>query len=202
AFSQMVPAKSSVAYNTRYIGTTPPGIWNPLIAALGDNWSGSVRVTGPSGSALAGVYLYFPAQYGTDMIAVPLMSQSQSSAGALTAPVVSRQKVGNSWTRWSTVLVQNTTDSSASITLRLFDSNGTQLGSDCPVTVLPRAYAALNLKTGVDLPSACNLLNILGTNFSGSMLILSNDGRAMLATYYSFDESTGRVEGDSVVVRP
>ncbi|HTP08230.1 MAG TPA: hypothetical protein VMP08_08275, partial [Anaerolineae bacterium] len=200
-FDDTVAARSSVAYNTRYQGTTPSYIWNPLIAALGDDWAGSVRVSSNSGAPLAGVYLYFPAQYGTDMIAVPLTGQSQLTTGSLIAPAVYRQQSGSIWTHWTTVLVQNTTDNAASITVRIFDSAGNLQGNACTLSVPRLSYAALHLKTGVDL-TPCNLLNTLGTNFTGSMLITSNDSRALLAIYYDFYESTGRISGDAATVRP
>jgi hypothetical protein len=198
-FDQSVPAKSTVAYNTRSQGTTPSGIWNPLIAALGDSWSGSVHVTSTTGHSLVGVNLYFPAKYGSDIIATPLTGQGQSTTGVLTAPAVYRQKSGGSWTRWSAILVQNTADTQATITVRFFDSNGNQKGSDYPIAVSPRAYASLNLKAGVDLPQAA--LNALGTNFSGSMTVTS-DGHEILGTTYVFEETTDHHAGYPLLVKP
>lgn len=163
---------------------------------LGDSWAGSVHVTS-SGHSLAGVYLYWPAKYGSDIIAAPLTGQGQPTTGELIAPAMYRQKSGGMWTRWSTGLVQNTSDTQATITVRFFGTNGTQRGTDYPVTVPRYSYAALNLKAGVDLPQAA--LNALGTNFSGSMTVAS-DGHEVLGVTYVFEESTDHHAGYPLMV--
>jgi hypothetical protein len=141
--------------------------------------------------------VYFPLQYGNDVIAVSLTGQAQAGTGTLVAPAVYRQQAGADWTRWSTVLAQNTANVAAPITVRFFDANGAQVGADCNLNVPRQSYAALNLKTGVDL-QPCNILGALGNNFVGSMSVTSNN-QAVLGITYLFYESTRRTSGDALI---
>ena len=90
--------------------------------------------------------------------------------------VVRVRREDGTWVRWSTLLIQNITNSNVTVTVRIYDANGNEKVNFTD-TVGPKCAAGYNTRFKGDIPDNVfnNLENLLGTrDFTGSAVITSS----------------------------
>ena len=164
-FSDTIPALASQGYNTRYgINGLTPEIYNPL----GNRFLGSAIVTSTD-----------PIVAACSTIRVPLgglagsYQGSPGGSGKLIFPRLYRTKNGGAWTGYSGLIVQNLDpDNSADVHVEFLDSDGT-LGVQFDDTIPANASHGYNTRYDADQPAG--IFNGLGTNWSGSAIITTDN---------------------------
>jgi len=187
ALDGTVPAHGARAYSTRDL------------AALGDDWQGTVKVTSSNGQPLAAICVaWAPSTGAADNLAW------NAAAGATTRPLafpaVYRKLAGANDDRWSTVLVHNAGAAGGSVDVEFYDASGTKVGGTYTIPVSAGGLALLSLKDGLDLPQAA--LTALGTGFSGSMWVSPSTGVQIVGVAETFWPSDGRAAAYAGVVTP
>jgi hypothetical protein len=182
-----IPPNSAKEINTRVGGT---GFTNPTpeqIAALGTNFNGGavVRKTSGPDNALVGVAHNFwgNAFFGGSTYA----ALTQGQAGSMVyAPFAYRLQSGGDWKQWSKVTVMNITGSTVPVEVKFYNPDGSlkyDLTGDTGLfNIADGSVVAVNTLVGCDLGLCpASLLNNLGTNFSGTVVISSPTSGARLA---------------------
>ena len=189
-FDDTIAAKGAATYNTAYQGTLSSSTYNALIAALGDNWQGTVKVNSTNSQNLAAVCFFKKPSMGvSDEGIFSAMPASRATSSALIFPLVYRQIQDSNDYIFSTAFVHNTTTSAGTLTVEFYNADGTRRGSSYTVSIAARGLARLDLNTGTDLPAQA--LTDLGTSFTGSMVVRPSSGRSIVGTavlYWNEDE--------------
>ena len=182
SFSDSIPPKSSHGYNTRYYGEAPPD----KMIALGDDFNGSVRVVSTGGREIVGVCKTW-IEGGVDAIEMHV-GEAGGTAELVVLLVYRRTYDGQSadpqnnaaWLAYSGVIVQNLGASTATVTVRFYRQDGSEVTgaafSDSIPSNSPHGY---NTRYYGDAPSS--KINALGYSFTGSMHIESTNGQALTA---------------------
>jgi hypothetical protein len=182
-----LPPYSAKEINTRVGGT---GFTNPTpqeISALGTNFNGGAivrKISGPD-NALVGVNHNF---WGNAFFGGSTYSALTSGeAGSMVyAPYAQRIQSGGSWAKWSKVTAMNITGSNVVVEVKFYNADGNLAydltGDTGPFTVADGSVVAVNTLVGCDL-GLCSgtLMNNLGANFLGSVVISSSTPGAKLA---------------------
>ena len=205
AAGRMVRATSISAtrvytYNTLEPGTLDPARFQALVAALGDDWQGTVRVTCSNGQPLAGVGLSRLPSVAPDRLAHSAPRGSVATAGALVFPDVYRRLTGGADEQWSAALVHNTTAVAGSVSVEFYAASGAKVGDTYVVAVGASGTVRLDLKDGADLPSAALLA--LGSGFRGSMYVRLSEGVVVVGVGRLFWSGEGRAAGYVGVAAP
>jgi hypothetical protein len=182
-----LPPYSAKEINTRVGGT---GFTNPTpeqIAALGTNFNGGAvvqKLTGPD-NALVGVAHNFwgNAFFGGSTYAALTQGQAGST---VYAPFAYRLQSGGNWSQWSKVTVMNITGSAVPVEVKFYKPDGSLQYDLTAATgtfnIADGSVVAVNTVIGCDL-GLCGggLMNNLGTNFTGSVVVSSPASGAKLA---------------------
>ena len=194
SFTDVIQPKASYGINTIAQGTMPADKWNDAIAALGQNWNGTIKVTCTNGQPLAGVSLYFNKGIVADLAAYEAIRNSDATTNALSMPAVYRKMAVP---QWSTTLVQNLDNAQATINVKFFKGDGTQAGAVAGynVNIPANGSVGLNLKQTVNLPQQA--LIDLGDNFNGAMYVTSTTGQHIIGMTLFFIENKGQALGYS-----
>jgi hypothetical protein len=185
SYNDSIAAKGAAAYNTTNQGTLSTETYNALIAALGTNWRGTVKIACSNGQPLAGVCYYrVPSTGILDEAAFNATPASQATSSALVFPLVYRRIIDSSNRIYSTAMVANTTSTAGTVTVQFYNPDGSQRGSNYTVNIAARGMVRLNLYQGVELPSQA--LTDLGTAFTGSMVVRPSSGLAIVGVNYLY----------------
>ena len=191
-----IAPKASAGYNTIAQGTMDPTKFNNMIAALGDNWQGTMKFTCTNGQPLAGVSFYFPKSTGVpDIIAYNAIRNSDATDKALSFPAVYRKLTGASSDQWSAILVQNIAATAGTLAVEFYNTSGAKVGSTYNVPIPANGSVRLNCKVGLELPGEA--LTALGTGFVGSMYITPSAGVRVIGVSNILFTGTGRASGYS-----
>lgn len=171
-FTDTIPPLASHGYNTRFTSSNVPD-HAALYAALGDDRNGALLIT--SDQPLAGVYNGQTVS-GSPAGATYAAGSSNNSGSTLYFPAVYRQVTGGStWVKFSALLAFNpSTTDTASVTVRWYAQNGTQLFSFTD-TIPPKSSHGYNTRfTGTNVPDTTALFAALGDSYRGGVSISSN----------------------------
>ena len=190
ALDDDIPPRGTAAYATCEPGALDPARFQALIAALGDDWQGTVRVTSSGGQPLAGLALGRTASAGAgDLWACSAVRGISGAQGGLAFPAVYRQ-LGGAGERWSVAVVQNTTAVSGTLTVEFYGPEGTRVGEAYAVPLAAGGLVRLDLQAGGDLPPAA--LEALGSDFRGSMVLTPPAGAALVGANQVYWPDEGR----------
>ncbi len=190
ALDDAIPPQGAAAYNTCERGTLSQAAWQALVAALGDNWQGTVRLTSTNGQPLVGVAVGWVASAGVADNLAYSAPPGSTPGQALAFPAVQRQLAGGAGDRWSATLIHNTASVPGMLTVEFFDQDGVRVGIAYAVPVPGYGQVRLDLKDGADLPPTA--LAALGGDFSGSMIVAPSPGVAIDAVNQLYWPSQGR----------
>jgi hypothetical protein len=194
SFTDSIPSKASWGLNTRAQGTLDATKWTTAMAAIGDNWQGSVKVTCTNGQTLTGAGFYFPAAAVPDAMAYNAINASDATTNKISMPAVYRKQAGTN-DIVSTTLVQNLDNSAGSVNVKFYRATGEVAGNAAGYDVPLPASSSIRLNLGAGLELPAQALADLGNGFSGAMMIESTSGKAIIATtvivYQTLDRSSG-----------
>jgi len=172
---------SAVAVNTRQQGTSDPTKYAALINCMTNgnttsDWAGTLKVT--ADQPVVAIGIYNPLSITAD----PGAYEGVNDSGAATVwycPSVFRKLPGSTADQWSTSLVQNTTNLSATLSAEYYDVDGNLVKAYSNFTTIGGLQSAgLNLKSGVDLPTTVG--TDLGTNYVGAVKITASQPVAVM----------------------
>lgn len=172
---------SAVAVNTRQQGTSDPTKYAALVSCMTNSnttsdWAGALKVT--ADQPVVAIGIYNPLSITSDAGAY----EGVNGSGAATVwycPSVFRKLPGTSADQWSTSLVQNTTNSDATLSAEYYDVDGNLVKAYNNFTTIGGLQSAgLNLKSGVDLPAS--VATDLGSNFVGAVKITAGQPVAVM----------------------
>ncbi|MBC7262628.1 MAG: hypothetical protein H5T63_11535 [Chloroflexi bacterium] len=191
SFNAQIPAKASYGVNTVSVGQMDPTIWNAMVAAIGNNWQGSIKVT--SDQPLTASGFYFMPSATQDILGYNGFRDVDATT-KLSMPAVYRKLTGAAQ-QISTTLVQNLSNTPGTLNVKFFGSDGLPKGNVAGYNVpLPaNSSVRLHLQAGLELPAQA--LTDLGTEFSGAMLITSTGGQRIIGITNILYTSLGRASG-------
>jgi len=188
SFNDTIAPNAAKGYNTRYCSNYPAGLCNrtspnhtgPVFSALGDNFVGGLRVRSTNGQPLAAVYLgrSFSAG-GVNQPRASMYQAEGTSTGSTNIfyPAVYRLKSGNIWMRYTSVFVQNVSNSPANITVKWYRKDGS-LAYQFTDTIPAGTNHGFNTRFKASLLGRDDVYNALmaalGDNFAGSVEVVSN----------------------------
>ncbi|HOG45025.1 MAG TPA: DUF5719 family protein [Anaerolineae bacterium] len=188
----MIPARGTMSYGTSDLAASCCG-------TEGDDWIGTVRVTGTAGQALTGVGVArLPSLGVADNLAWNVASAA--IARPLAFPAVYRRLAGADDDRWSAILVHNAAATAGTVDVAFYDAGGAQVGETYTVLIPAGGQVRLSLKDGLDLPQAA--LDALGTGFSGSLWLTPSTGVEIAGVAETFWPAEGRAAGYAGLVAP
>lgn len=194
-FTDVIPAKASYGINTRSAATMDPAKWNAMIAAIGDYWQGSIKVT--ADQPLAGVGWYFPAVQTQDFLAYNAFFNSAATT-KLSMPAVYR-KVSDACApkQFSTTLVQNLDNTAGTLNVKFFNTAGLPAGNPAGYNVALPAGSSVRLNLGVDsgLELGPQAIADLGPCFTGAMLVTCTTGQRIIGITNIIYTTLGRTSG-------
>jgi len=181
-FYDPIPPKSAHGYNTRYYGQAPEGAIN----ALDYSFNGSVRVWSANGREIVGMCKTW---MEGSVDAIEMYVGEDGGASGLTVPLVYRRTYdgqeadpqnNSAWQAYTGVIVQNLGVFTASVTVRFYRQDGSEVAGasfngDIPANS-PHGY---NTRYYGQAPSGN--INALGYDFEGSMHVESTNGQPLIA---------------------
>ncbi len=194
SFNDTIAPNAAKGYHTRFCSNYPSGLCNrtspnhtgPVFSALGDNFVGALRVKSNNGQPLAAVYLaraFAAAGVNTPRASMYVAEGTSTGSTNVFYPAVYRIKAGSNWTQWVGVFVQNVSSSTANVTVKWYDKNGNKV-YEFTDSIPAGTGHGYNTRFCADIPAAhCSktspehsgpLYNALGTNFQGSVEVVSN----------------------------
>lgn len=193
-FSTTIPAKASYGINTLSQGQMDATLWNNMVAAIGDNWQGSIKATADQPLAAAAFY-FLPGAGINDILGYNAFLDSAATTG-LSMPAVYR-KVTGSPQQYSTTLVQNLDNTDGTINVKFYSAAGVQVGNVAGYDVNLPAGSSVRLHLGVasGLELGAQAITDLGNAFSGAMLIRCTTGQRIIGItniiYSTLSRSSG-----------
>ncbi len=190
SFDDTIAPNAAKGYNTRFCSNYPanlcqrtsPNHSGPVFDALGDDFVGGLRVRSNNGQPLAAVYLGRSFSAGGSNTPRASMYQAEGTSSGSTHifyPAVYRIKSGSTWARYTSVFVQNVSNSAAHVTVKWYRKDGS-LAYQFTDTIPAGTNHGFNtrfkasLKDREDVYNA--LMNALGDNFQGSVEVTSDVG--------------------------
>jgi len=167
-------------------------IAGPKIPALGGNWQGSVFVHSDD-QPIAGVVTNHWAQLVFQQWGSAYEGVAQG-AETLYGPSISRvdrtgQPPVNSWVRFSNLVVMNTEDTAANVTIQFFATGSTTAAMTINDTIPAKQMGEYNTRFGSATNPTYNAAAFqaaLGTAFNGSVVIQSTNAKKLAAVVHSF----------------
>jgi len=176
-----IPPGSAVGINTRYAGNGNPADWaTRWPVKLGSNWIGTAVVTAEPGRQIQGVNFNFWPQSSQNYVGGYNAVTRTGGADRLFFPVAHRSG-GSTIPYYSHIQVQNTVNAPTTIDVYFFNRNQANGGIanafyalTTGLVIQPNSSIILNTKyNSVGVPN--NWFTPLGTNFNGSVVVISRD---------------------------
>ncbi len=183
-FTDTIASKAAYGINTIAVGTMPPTKWQNMINYMGTNWNGTIKVTSTNQQPLAGVVMYFNLGAAPDLVAYEAVRNRDATTNALSMPAVYRKRLTQTpaYWQWSVTFVQNLDNTSGSINVKFYDTQGNQRGNlqGYSVALPANSSVALNLIYAPAGDPWNQVLTDLGQDFVGAMYITSTSGRHII----------------------
>ncbi len=162
-FNDTIAPFASHGYNTRWNANAPdPAAFHN---AMGNDFNGALKVT--ADQPLAAVYNGLTVWTGAKK-ASTYVAEGEGST-QLFFPAAYRLKSGDTWTRFSAILVYNMGNSDAHITMKFYNKSGTLVHSFND-TIPSGTSHGFNTRWGISLPNP----DTLGPNFQGTVEVISD----------------------------
>lgn len=186
-FNHTIPANSAKGYNTRVRADTPDpdAFW----ADLGDDWNGSLTITSdqPIASVVDMNWRRAGEQAANTYRCID--SSSGDSVNSVAADVgqtilfadVNRILTGETFQKYTSIIVQNLSSTPANVTVTWYDRNGNQV-HQFNASIPGESSQGYNTRFVADTPDPGALHTALGSNFQGQVVVTSDQPISGLGT--------------------